>query len=195
MKDTVTLNNGKKIKLHPFNKKKDYCQICGKKRVRLHSHHVSYKKDLCATLCEHHHQLVHKRKKHPLYQVDERQEIYVKLSKENTDNLRTYFSEYTGNGNGKYGSSYVVNTILKQRLKEGNFEIRSQMGKRISDIIPWDEYKRIGGSYFLNEPDKIIEFLEYVTQFNPRTNTFELMNNIESFLLDDYKRKKRIMEC
>lgn len=191
----IELNNGKKIQLHPFNKRKDYCQLCEKKQVRLHSHHISYEHDKCATLCEKHHNLVHKRKKHPLHPIDERQQLIIKLTKKNTKNLRTYFGGYAKTGKRKRNASYVINTILEQRLEDGNFEIRSEMGKRISDIIPWEEYKRIGGSFFLNDPDKIIEYLEYITQFNPRTDTATLMNNIEKFVLEKYEKIKEMLKC
>lgn len=172
----ITLNDGKKIELHSFKKGKKECVICGNKG-NLHNHHVSYEKDLACTLCLHHHNLVHKHKKHPLYPIDERQQLIIKLNVKNSKNLKLFFKDKG------YNINETVNRILETRLEDGKFCLTRTYGKKYCDIVSWSEFKKIAGSFFLKDPNLIHKFLDGVFyNFNSNMNRRVLADEIIKFL-------------
>jgi len=160
------------------------CKICGKKK-NLEKHHVSYEKNIVVYLCQYHHRLVHRHENHDYYPLDERQILIVKLNKENSDNFKRYFKSKN------YKLEHVINTIVKDRLKDGNFVLRSTFGKPYSDIISWSEFKKIGGSFLLRDPKLLTDFLESIYSFNTKMKTPELTRYLENWLLLPLETKRK----
>jgi|GEM_PF-6341057 len=176
VKNKEILLNGQKIKLHSFKNKKDSCALCGNKK-NLETHHVSYEHDLCVTLCRHHHNMVHTKKhnNHPLSPKDRRQNINIKLTKHNTKNIRKNFPGYKPNE--------VVNSIIKTRLQEGEFRLKGSKDRKIHDIVSWDEFKKIGGSFLLEDPDLVLDFLYSIEDFSSKMKMGIIVDNVDKWLM------------
>lgn len=160
------------------------CKICGKKK-NIEKHHISYEKNITVNLCRYHHGLVHRHKNHEYHPIDERQKLTVQLTKENSDNFKRYFKSKN------YKLEYVINTIIKDRLADGNFVLRSNFGKPYSDVINWSEFKKIGGSFLLKDPKLLSDFLESVYYFNASMKTSELTDCLENWLFHPMEDKKK----
>ena len=108
-KPIIHLDGNKKIKLHSYKKKDTSCVLCGAKQYLI-NHHVSYKYDLTATVCVDDHRTIHKNKKHPLYQIDERQEVLIKLTRKNSNRLKRYCTKRN------FSPTHFVNKILDEKF-------------------------------------------------------------------------------
>jgi hypothetical protein len=158
------------------------CKICGKKK-NIEKHHISYEKNITINLCRHHHNMVHRQKNHEFYPVDERQLLKVTLNKENSDNFKIYFKK-------KRNLNNVINTIIKNRLEDGHFELRSEFGKPYSDVMSWSEFKKVGGSFLLKDPKLLSDFLESVYHFSGMKRGI-LTDCLLDWLLIPFKEEKK----
>ena len=151
------------------------CKICGKK-TGIEKHHISYEKNITINLCKNHHRIVHRHKNHEYHPIDERQILTVRLTKENSDNFKKHFKSKN------FKLDYVINTIVKDRLEEGNFVLKSDFGKPYSDTTSWSEFKKIAGSFLYKKPEALEELLYSIFRFNSRIDRVKLMTAIENFL-------------
>jgi len=176
MSETILID-GKEIVFHKFGKRKDACQLCGETEKRLHDHHYSYEKNLCVTLCKNHHNMVHREKDHPLHPIDKRLEINIPLNKENTKLFRENFAGYT--------KREALNIIVKERLQKGHFQLNSSKNKKFKDIVSWYEFKKIGGSFIMENPELLHEFLIFIMfNFNNRMDRRAITYQVLKFLRD-----------
>lgn len=126
-----------------------------KETNNIEKHHIDYEKNITINLCLKHHKMIHKKihKNHELAPKNNRTKLMIELNENNTKLLRRFTNIHNTKPN------YAVNEIIKYNLQEGNYELTSDFGKPYCRVICWDDFKKIGRSFFRKNRELMTEFL------------------------------------